>query len=194
MEVVDGNLQANQNSKADHHFAKGRRQNGLKHSRISSSSSKLKLEATKEGKGSGMSGARLCCLLGELGYEGAEALDPDSFEWPFQYDDARPILDWICSSLRPSNVLSLSELSQLRSFFSISLHCFYPFLCLVAAKATEILPLDLLECPLSDEFCVVLVVHFSVDSIDFGFDLLLVFFHSEACGNGSDTFLVRKLE
>ncbi|EXC14791.1 hypothetical protein L484_009445 [Morus notabilis] len=63
-----------------------------------------------------MSGARLCSLLGELGYEGAEALDPDSFEWPFQYDDARPILDWICSSLRPSNVLSLSELSQYEQF------------------------------------------------------------------------------
>lgn len=63
-----------------------------------------------------MSGATLCALLGELGYEGADALDPDSFEWPFQYDDARPILDWICSSLRPSNVLSLPELSQLLSF------------------------------------------------------------------------------
>ena len=65
-----------------------------------------------------MSGARLCALLGELGYEGAEALDPDSFEWPFQYEDARPILDWICSSLRSSNVLSLSEVSQLRLFNS----------------------------------------------------------------------------
>ncbi|XP_021907436.1 AUGMIN subunit 3-like [Carica papaya] len=63
-----------------------------------------------------MSGARLCSLLGELGYEGADKLDPDSFEWPFQYDDARPILDWICSSLRPSNVLSLSELSQYEQF------------------------------------------------------------------------------
>ncbi|CAL5353388.1 unnamed protein product [Camellia sinensis] len=61
-----------------------------------------------------MSGARLCALLGELGYEGHESLDPDSFEWPFQYDDARPILDWLCSSLRPSNVLSPSEVSQLR--------------------------------------------------------------------------------
>ncbi|XP_050364037.1 AUGMIN subunit 3 isoform X1 [Argentina anserina] len=59
-----------------------------------------------------MSGGTLCALLGELGYEGADALDPDSFEWPFQYDDARPILDWVCSSLRPSNVLSLSELSR----------------------------------------------------------------------------------
>ncbi|KAG8640390.1 hypothetical protein MANES_13G054100v8 [Manihot esculenta] len=63
-----------------------------------------------------MSGARLCSLLVELGYEGADTLDPDSFEWPFQYDDARPILDWICSSLRPSNVLSLSELSQYEQF------------------------------------------------------------------------------
>uniref|UniRef100_A0A5B6ZE24 Putative HAUS augmin-like complex subunit 3 n=1 Tax=Davidia involucrata TaxID=16924 RepID=A0A5B6ZE24_DAVIN len=63
-----------------------------------------------------MSGARLCTLLGELGYEGRGGLDPDSFEWPFQYDDARPILDWLCSSLRPSNVLSTSEVSQLEQF------------------------------------------------------------------------------
>lgn len=63
-----------------------------------------------------MSGGRLCALLCELGYGGADSLDPDSFEWPFQYDDARPILDWICSSLRPSNVLSLSELSQFEQF------------------------------------------------------------------------------
>lgn len=58
----------------------------------------------------------MCSLLRELGYAGAEGLDPDSFEWPFQYDDARPILDWICSSLRFSNVLSLSELSQCEQF------------------------------------------------------------------------------
>ncbi|KAM5562942.1 AUGMIN subunit 3 [Rosa sericea] len=63
-----------------------------------------------------MSGATLCALLGDLGYEGADALDPDSFEWPFQYDDARPILDWVCSSLRPSNVLSLTELSRYEQF------------------------------------------------------------------------------
>jgi hypothetical protein len=63
-----------------------------------------------------MSGARLCTLLGELGYEGtksgSDSLDPDSFEWPFQYEDTRPILHWICSTLRPSNILSVSELSQ----------------------------------------------------------------------------------
>ncbi|KAI9078912.1 hypothetical protein K1719_039061 [Acacia pycnantha] len=63
-----------------------------------------------------MSGARLCSLLAELGFEDAEGLDPDSFEWPFQYEDARPILDWICTNLRPSNVLSLSELSQYEQF------------------------------------------------------------------------------
>lgn len=63
-----------------------------------------------------MSGSRICALLGELGFQGADTLDPDSFEWPFQYDDARPILDWICSSLRPSNVLSSSEVSQYELF------------------------------------------------------------------------------
>lgn len=63
-----------------------------------------------------MSGAKLCGLLGELGYEGHSSLDPDSFEWPFQYEDARPILDWLCSSLRPSNVLTASELQQYEQF------------------------------------------------------------------------------
>lgn len=63
-----------------------------------------------------MSGARLCGLLGDLGFEGHQNLDPDSFEWPFQYDDARPILDWLCSSLRPTNVLSPSEVSQYEQF------------------------------------------------------------------------------
>ncbi|CAK9140870.1 unnamed protein product [Ilex paraguariensis] len=63
-----------------------------------------------------MSGSRLCALLGELGFQGHETLDPDSFEWPFQYDDARPILEWLCSSLRPSNVLSPSEVSQYEQY------------------------------------------------------------------------------
>lgn len=84
-----------------------------------------------------MSGARLCSLLVELGYEGADTLDPDSFEWPFQYDDARPILDWICSSLRPSNVLSLSELSQLLTY-SLS-HLFIIFF-RIRSYALEDLP------------------------------------------------------
>ncbi|XXG45388.1 hypothetical protein AAC387_Pa02g0481 [Persea americana] len=63
-----------------------------------------------------MSGGRLCGVLGELGYQGHESLDPDSFEWPFQYEEARPLLEWICSSLRPANVLSPTELSQYEQF------------------------------------------------------------------------------
>ncbi|KAL4561551.1 hypothetical protein LXL04_033718 [Taraxacum kok-saghyz] len=59
-----------------------------------------------------MSWARLCSLLGELGYEGHRALDPDNFHWPFQYEDARPILDWLCSSLFPPTVL-LQPLKQM---------------------------------------------------------------------------------
>ncbi|OAY82528.1 AUGMIN subunit 3 [Ananas comosus] len=63
-----------------------------------------------------MSGGRLCAVLGELGFDGQGSLDPDSFEWPFQYEEAHPLLDWICSSLRPSNVLSPAELSQYEQF------------------------------------------------------------------------------
>lgn len=62
------------------------------------------------------SGAKLCNVLAELGFEGHEKLDPDSFEWPFQYEEARPLLDWICSSLRSTNVLSPSELSLYDQF------------------------------------------------------------------------------
>lgn len=66
---------------------------------------------------SGGGGGRLCGLLSELGYnedeESKGVVDPDSLEWPFQYDEARSILDWLCSSLRPSNVLTPSELNQL---------------------------------------------------------------------------------
>lgn len=81
-------------------------------------------------KGGAMSGARLCAVLAELGFGGHESLDPDSFEWPFQHDDVRPLLDWICSSLRPSNVLSPSELSQYKfnlRFFSFA---FVFFVCM----------------------------------------------------------------
>ncbi|XP_017249648.1 AUGMIN subunit 3 isoform X2 [Daucus carota subsp. sativus] len=62
-----------------------------------------------------MSGAELCELLTELGYE-ESAVDPDSLEWPFQYEESRPILNWLCSTLRPSNVLSPSELNQYEQF------------------------------------------------------------------------------
>ncbi|KAI3932712.1 hypothetical protein MKW98_012683 [Papaver atlanticum] len=61
-------------------------------------------------------GGKLCNVLGELGYEGHDKLDPDSFEWPFQYEEVRPLLDWICSSLRPTNVLSTSDLSMYEQF------------------------------------------------------------------------------
>ncbi|KAG2604694.1 AUGMIN subunit 3-like [Panicum virgatum] len=59
-----------------------------------------------------MSGAALCAALTELGFDGEDPLDADALEWPFQYEEARPLLAWICSCLRPSNVLSLSHLAQ----------------------------------------------------------------------------------
>ncbi|KAK1398083.1 AUGMIN subunit 3 [Heracleum sosnowskyi] len=62
-----------------------------------------------------MSGAQLCELLRELGYEEG-SLDPDSLEWPFQDEEARPILNWLCYSLLPSNVLSPSQLNHYEQF------------------------------------------------------------------------------
>ncbi|MFS7983398.1 hypothetical protein Hanom_Chr11g00974051 [Helianthus anomalus] len=40
-----------------------------------------------------MSGARLCSLLRELGYEGHRTIYPDSFEWPFQYEEDAPAFE-----------------------------------------------------------------------------------------------------
>ncbi|KAJ7518051.1 hypothetical protein O6H91_21G052400 [Diphasiastrum complanatum] len=65
-----------------------------------------------------MSGARLCGLLADLGYEGWQLLDPDSFEWPFQYEETGPLLDWLCTNLRASNVLSLPELQHYRELLA----------------------------------------------------------------------------
>lgn len=56
-----------------------------------------------------MSGASLCSLLEELGYDGWQDLDADSFEWPYQYDETGPLLDWLCANLRPSNALTAEE-------------------------------------------------------------------------------------
>ena len=63
-------------------------------------------------KAARMSGAALCAALTELGFDGEDPLDADALEWPFQYEEARPLLAWICSCLRPSNVLSPSHLAQ----------------------------------------------------------------------------------
>ncbi|CAK7349438.1 unnamed protein product [Dovyalis caffra] len=104
-----------------------------------------------------MSGSRLCALLGELGYGGADALDPDSFEWPFQYEDARPILDWICSSLRPSNVLSLSDLSQL--LLTLLFHFFSIFILLLSFMRSADTGLYLSSIPQGED------LEFAYDSI-----------------------------
>ncbi|KAL0909083.1 hypothetical protein M5K25_023609 [Dendrobium thyrsiflorum] len=40
-----------------------------------------------------MSGARLCSVLGELGIGGHGSFEPDSFEWPFQYEEYEQLLN-----------------------------------------------------------------------------------------------------
>ncbi|XP_024525026.1 AUGMIN subunit 3 [Selaginella moellendorffii] len=65
-----------------------------------------------------MSGARLCTLLADLGYDSWQMLDPDSYEWPFQYEETRPLLDWLCTNLRTSNVLTVPELHHYTQLLS----------------------------------------------------------------------------
>jgi HAUS augmin-like complex subunit 3 len=56
-----------------------------------------------------MSGHRLAALLEELGY--GSRLDPDGLDWPFQYEDTRPLMEWICSNVSAANVLTQQEVS-----------------------------------------------------------------------------------
>uniref|UniRef100_A0A0E0Q4Z7 HAUS augmin-like complex subunit 3 N-terminal domain-containing protein n=1 Tax=Oryza rufipogon TaxID=4529 RepID=A0A0E0Q4Z7_ORYRU len=57
-----------------------------------------------------MSAAELCDALAAAGFDGDGPLDLDSLEWPFlQGDDARRLLAWVSSRLRPANVLSATD-------------------------------------------------------------------------------------
>ncbi|KAF0908916.1 hypothetical protein E2562_030213 [Oryza meyeriana var. granulata] len=59
-----------------------------------------------------MSAAQLCDALAAAGFDGDGPLDADSLEWPFlQGDDTRRLLAWVCSRLRPANVLSATDLA-----------------------------------------------------------------------------------
>lgn len=42
--------------------------------------------------------------LTKLGFDGEDLLDVDVLEWPFQYEEARPLPACFCSCLRPSNL------------------------------------------------------------------------------------------
>lgn len=54
-----------------------------------------------------MSAIELVHVLAALGMK--VPLNAASFEWPFDVQEARPLLEWLCSSLRPSNVVSDEE-------------------------------------------------------------------------------------
>ncbi|KAL5197455.1 hypothetical protein ABZP36_000967 [Zizania latifolia] len=59
-----------------------------------------------------MSATQLCDALAAAGFDGDVPLDPDSLEWPFlQGDDTLRLLAWVCSRLRPANVLSATDLA-----------------------------------------------------------------------------------
>ncbi|GBG65152.1 hypothetical protein CBR_g49514 [Chara braunii] len=64
-----------------------------------------------------MSAEKLCNVLEEMGY-GDGHLDPDSFEWPFQYEETRPLMEWMCNHLRVTNVLAVQELQAFNQVVS----------------------------------------------------------------------------
>eukprot|EP00761_Pharyngomonas_kirbyi_P007998 gb/GECH01008009.1/.p1 GENE.gb/GECH01008009.1/~~gb/GECH01008009.1/.p1 ORF type:complete len:240 (+),score=88.31 gb/GECH01008009.1/:1-720(+) len=57
-------------------------------------------------------GKRLCDALERLGYPNVPS--PDALDWCFDYEEIRPLIEWICSSLTPDNVLSPQELEIYR--------------------------------------------------------------------------------
>uniref|UniRef100_J3MJ28 HAUS augmin-like complex subunit 3 N-terminal domain-containing protein n=1 Tax=Oryza brachyantha TaxID=4533 RepID=J3MJ28_ORYBR len=58
-----------------------------------------------------MSATQLCDALSAAGFDGDGPLHPDSLEWPvLPGGDAHRLLAWVCSRLRPANVLSATDL------------------------------------------------------------------------------------
>ncbi|KAL5206717.1 hypothetical protein ABZP36_034926 [Zizania latifolia] len=91
-------------------------QDGARTSPRQSSAAGGPLERARFGRaksrGVGMSGTTLWAALIELGFDGKDPLATDTLEWPFQYEEAHPLLVWIYSFLHPSNILSPSHLAQ----------------------------------------------------------------------------------
>lgn len=56
-----------------------------------------------------MGGHHLAELLEELGY--GSRLDPTGLDWPFQYEDTRPLMEWMCANLSAANVQTQQEVA-----------------------------------------------------------------------------------
>ncbi|XP_057375585.1 HAUS augmin-like complex subunit 3 [Daphnia carinata] len=57
-------------------------------------------------------GKSLFQKLSEFRYPTINKYNPSSFDWLFDIEEALPFLDWLCSNVKPSNLLSSAELKQ----------------------------------------------------------------------------------
>ena len=56
-----------------------------------------------------MGGDDVAALLEDLGY--GSRLDPNGLDWPFQYEDTRPVMEWMCANVSAANVLTQQEVA-----------------------------------------------------------------------------------
>lgn len=54
--------------------------------------------------------------LSEFRYPTINKYSPSSFDWLFDIEEALPFLEWFCSSVQPSNLLTSAELKQFECF------------------------------------------------------------------------------
>ena len=59
-----------------------------------------------------MSGQDFICVLQQLGFENLNNMTGQSFAWVSDYDPLLPFLDWFCTELQATNVLTSNELEQ----------------------------------------------------------------------------------
>lgn len=57
-------------------------------------------------------GGSLFEKLSQLKYPNVNKFNPSSFDWLFDNEDALPFLDWFCSSVQSSNLVTDSELEK----------------------------------------------------------------------------------
>ncbi|ESP05467.1 hypothetical protein LOTGIDRAFT_228043 [Lottia gigantea] len=59
-----------------------------------------------------MSGSQFLETLQQLGYPGAEKLDPQMFDWLFEQENIVPFLHWFSNNVHSNNVLSASDRNE----------------------------------------------------------------------------------
>lgn len=69
--------------------------------------------------------------LSEFRYPTINKYSPSSFDWLFDIEEALPFLEWFCSCVQPSNLLTSAELKQYTKMFldaNLNLYSLFVFI------------------------------------------------------------------